>query len=89
MILAGMTSLSKVGKFSSIRIFKSSGRVKAWSFTNISIIMCIKMNRLLDGSGYAGIGMSLINWLISSTLLAVSANIVLTLFFRHSPGISP
>ena len=39
------------------------------------------MNRLLDGSGYAGIGMSLINWLISSTLLAVSANIVLTLFF--------
>ena len=35
------------------------------------------MNRLLDGSGYAGIGMSLINWLISSTLLAVSANIVL------------
>lgn len=47
------------------------------------------MNRLKDGSGYAGIGMSLINWFMSSTLLAVSANNVLTLFFRHSPGISP
>ncbi len=75
--------------FESREVQFNPDRVKAWSFTNISIIMCIKMNRLLDGSGYAGIGMSLINWLISSTLLAVSANIVLTLFFRHSPGISP